>query len=122
MGGLIGAPAFQNTFNSPGPTMIGLIVSIMEVGAFLGSIFSAIVGEQLGRRRSVAFGVAIMMLGSLLQATAYSRAHLIFARIVAGVGLGITNSTVPVLQAEFAPKATRGLCEYNLPLQNTFRQ
>jgi MFS family permease len=51
-----------------------------------------------------------MMLGSLLQATAYTRAHLLVARIVAGFGLGAVNSTVPVFQAEFAPKATRGLC------------
>ena len=55
-----------------------------------------------------------MMIGSLLQSTAYTRAHLIVARIVSGFGLGAVNSTVPVFQAEFAPKATRGLCMFNL--------
>lgn len=111
MGGLIGAPAFRSTFHSPGPTMLGLIVSIMEVGAFMGSIISAIFGEQLGRRKSIAIAIVIMMVGSLLQATAFSRAHIIVARIVAGVGLGICNSTAPVLQSEYSPKASRGLCE-----------
>ncbi|PNS15303.1 High-affinity glucose transporter [Sphaceloma murrayae] len=109
MGGIINQAPFQNTFNSPGPVMIGLIVSILEVGAFLGSVFTALVGEHLGRRKSIALGTAIMMIGSILQATAFSRAHLIVARIVAGVGLGINNSTVPVLQAEYSPKASRGL-------------
>ena len=50
-----------------------------------------------------------MIIGSILQATSYTRAQLIVARVVAGFGLGAVNSTVPVFQAEFAPKATRGL-------------
>lgn len=114
MGGLINQKPFQNTFNDPDPVMIGLIVSILEVGAFFGSVATAIVGEKLGRRKSITIGVVIMMIGSLLQATAYSRAHLIVARIFAGVGLGINNSTVPVMQSEFSPKASRGLCKYAL--------
>jgi MFS family permease len=51
-----------------------------------------------------------MIIGALLQATAYTRAQMIVARIVSGVGMGAINSTVPVLQAEFSPKATRGIC------------
>jgi MFS family permease len=83
------------------------------VGAFFGSLFTAFVGEQLGRKWSICIGVIVMMVGSLLQATAYTRAHLIVARIVAGFGLGAVNSTAPVFLAEFAPKATRGLCMSN---------
>ncbi|KAH0414999.1 general substrate transporter, partial [Aureobasidium melanogenum] len=45
---------------------------------------------------------------ALLQATAYHVAHMIVARIVSGIGMGFINSTVPVIQAEFSPKATRG--------------
>jgi MFS family permease len=82
------------------------------VGAFLGSLATATFGERLGRRKTIAVGVVVMMIGALLQATAYVRAHIIVARIVSGVGMGIINSTVPVYQAEFAPKATRGLCQY----------
>lgn len=70
---------------------------------------TAIVGEKLGRRKSVGIGAIISIIGALLQATAYSRAHLIVGRIVSGVGLGFINSTVPVMQAEFSPKASRGI-------------
>ena len=52
-----------------------------------------------------------MILGALLQATAYTRAHIIVARVVSGMGMGVINSTVPVFQSEFSPKANRGLCE-----------
>lgn len=51
----------------------------------------------------------VMIIGAVLQATSYSRAQMIVARIVSGVGMGAINSTVPVLQAEFSPKATRGI-------------
>ena len=109
MGGLTGGSAFNDTFNKPGPVIVGLIVAIMEVGAFLGSIFTAFFGESMGRRKSVILGIVVMMLGALLQATSYYRSQLIVARIIAGIGLGINNSTVPVMQAEYSPKATRGL-------------
>jgi MFS family permease len=33
---------------------------------------------------------------------------MIVARIVSGIGMGFVNSTVPVIQAEFSPKSSRG--------------
>ncbi|KAF7555705.1 hypothetical protein G7Z17_g1999 [Cylindrodendrum hubeiense] len=109
MGGLVNAPAFLDTFDSPGSDMIGLIVGIYEVGCFFGSISSAIFGEKLGRRKTIAIGCWIMIVGAVLQAASYGRPQLIVGRIVSGVGMGIINSTVPVLQAEFSPKSSRGV-------------
>lgn len=90
--------------------MTGVIVAIYEVGCFFGSVATSIVGERLGRRKTIAIGCVIMIIGAVLQASAYSRAHLIVGRIVSGIGMGFINSTVPVLQAEFSPKASRGIC------------
>ncbi|KAH8778025.1 sugar transporter-like protein [Hyaloscypha finlandica] len=109
MGGLVNSTAFKTSFNSPSPTITGLIVAIYEVGCFAGSVAVSLFGEQLGRKKSIGIGVLIMIVGALLQATAYSRSHMIVARIVSGVGMGFINSTVPVFQAEFSPKASRGL-------------
>ncbi|KHN97316.1 sugar transporter STL1 [Metarhizium album ARSEF 1941] len=109
MGGLVNAPAFGRSFGHPGPKMIGLIVAIFEVGCFFGSILSAVFGERLGRRRTIAHGCCVMIVGAVLQAASYGRAQLIVGRVVSGLGLGVINSTVPVLQAEFSPKATRGV-------------
>lgn len=80
------------------------------VGAFFGAVSTSLYGEALGRRKTISIGVVIMIIGALLQATAYARAHLLVARVVAGIGLGAINSTVPVYQSEFSPKANRGLC------------
>lgn len=86
MGGLVNQPAFINTFNNPGPTMVGLIVSLYEgtaialkitqtfllktsiiVGCFFGCIAAFSFGENLGRRWSLAIGAIIMVVGALLQ-------------------------------------------------------
>jgi MFS family permease len=107
---LVNSTGFNDTFHNPSPTITGLIVAIYEVGCFLGSVATSIFGEQIGRKKSIGTGVTIMIIGALLQATAYSRAHMIVARVISGVGMGFINSTVPVFQAEFSPKATRGLC------------
>lgn len=79
------------------------------VGCFLGSVFTSFFGEGLGRKKSIFIGVIIMIIGALLQSTAYSRAHMVVARVVSGIGMGFINSTVPVFQSEFSPKAGRGL-------------
>ena len=83
------------------------------MGAFVGAVATSTFGEALGRRKTIAVGVVIMIIGALLQATAYARAHILVARIVSGVGMGTINSTVPVFQSEFSPKASRGLCKWN---------
>jgi sugar porter (SP) family MFS transporter len=83
--------------------------ALSQVGCFLGSTFTSFFGERLGRKNSIAIGVVIMIVGALLQATAYTRVHMVVARVVSGVGMGFINSTVPVFQSEFSPKASRGL-------------
>ncbi|KAG1890589.1 uncharacterized protein F5891DRAFT_1131629 [Suillus fuscotomentosus] len=46
--------------------------------------------------------------GAILQTTAFSFAHLIFARIFTGCGTGLLTSTVPTYHAELSPSAKRG--------------
>ncbi|TVY28376.1 Sugar transporter STL1 [Lachnellula hyalina] len=109
MGGLVNSNSFTNTFSHPSPTITGLIVAIYDVGCFLGSVLTALFGESIGRKKSILIGVIIMIIGAVLQASSYARTQMIVARVVSGMGMGWINSTVPVFQAEFSPKATRGL-------------
>ncbi|KAI8677605.1 hypothetical protein NCS56_00650800 [Fusarium sp. Ph1] len=109
MGGLVNTPSFNNSFDSPSPDMVGVIVAIFEIGCFFGAICAAVWGERLGRRRTIFLGCIVMTAGAVLQSASYGRAQLIAGRIVSGLGLGVVNSTVPVLQAEFSPKASRGI-------------
>lgn len=90
---LVTSTAFTTQFNNPSSTIVGLIVAIYEVGCFLGSVATSLFGEQIGRKKSIGTGVVIMIIGALLQATAYTRAHMVVARIVSGTGMGFINST-----------------------------
>lgn len=63
-----------------------------------------------------------MIIGALLQATAYTRAHIIVARVVSGSGMGIISSAIPVFQSEVSPKANRGLCMYTFGLDRVSKQ
>ncbi|KAK2934680.1 Sugar/inositol transporter [Fusarium oxysporum f. sp. vasinfectum] len=93
MGGLVNTSAFKDTFDSPDSDMIGVIVAIYEIGCFFGAVFSSIWGEKL-------------VVDALFSSVA---SMMIVGRIVAGVGMGTVNSTVPVMQAEFSPKSSRGI-------------
>ena len=59
--------------------------------------------SRSGRRR----GEKALMVGCRIQCTSQNIGMLIFGRIVAGICVGITSSTVPVYQAEMAQKELR---------------
>ncbi|KAI5844619.1 general substrate transporter [Morchella snyderi] len=106
--GLIGGDGFKNTFNNPDTTTIGTVTAIYEIGCFFGAIFSFWAGDRLGRKKSIWLGLFIMMVGTVLQTSAYNLGHMIVGRIVTGVGNGINTSTVPMYQAETTKARSRG--------------
>lgn len=108
MGGVIGTPYFVDYFNNPDANMTGNIVSLYEIGCLVGALSTFVIGPVLGRRLSIIVGTAWMIVGAILQAAAVNVGMLIAGRIVNGVGMGIINATVPVLQAECSPAMSRG--------------
>ncbi|KAM0751967.1 general substrate transporter [Meredithblackwellia eburnea MCA 4105] len=108
IGGLTGAPSFNRVLNYPTGKTLSTIVAIYEVGCFFGAVIAFSLGERLGRKRSITLGGIFMAIGAALQAGAVNVAMMIVARIVSGLGMGIINSTAPVLQAEVSPAASRG--------------
>ncbi|PWN49912.1 putative sugar transporter [Violaceomyces palustris] len=109
MGGLINTPAFQETFDYPDSNTIGNIVSLYEIGCFFGAMSTFVVGDFLGRRRTILMGSAFMVAGALIQGLSSTVGVMIAGRIVSGLGMGAINSTVPVLQAETSPAISRGV-------------
>lgn len=107
-GGLVEAPSFKKTFDNPSADTVGNIVSLYEIGCFFGALSTFIMGEKLGRRMTIIFGAQWMIAGAIIQSAAESVGILIFGRLVCGVGMGIINATVPILQAETSPAISRG--------------
>lgn len=79
----------------------------------MGAAFILWCGDILGRRRSIMLGATIMIIGVIIQVTAFPGsaplAQFIVGRVVTGVGNGINTSTIPTYQAECSPTSNRGL-------------
>ncbi|KAF4981199.1 hypothetical protein FDECE_17729 [Fusarium decemcellulare] len=95
-GGILENEDWLRQFNNPGDTLTGFITSSYNLGCLLGCFANFFIGEKLGRRWTIWFAMGWILVGAALQATAFSRGHLIVGRIVTGVGTGLKTSTVPM--------------------------
>ncbi|PLB50340.1 sugar transport protein [Aspergillus steynii IBT 23096] len=89
-------------------TRQGIVVAAYNLGCFAGSIPTIWVGNWLGRRKTIFAGSFIMVIGALLQTTAYHLPQLIVGRLVTGFGNGMNTSTVPTWQSECCKSNRRG--------------
>ncbi|HWD00864.1 MAG TPA: MFS transporter [Amycolatopsis sp.] len=86
----------------------GMITASISVGAILGAAFSPRINEKLGRRRTIMIAAAIVIVGTIAASVSLTFALLTISRLVIGVGIGLSSSTVPTYLAELAPARLRG--------------
>ncbi|KDR83872.1 hypothetical protein GALMADRAFT_236332 [Galerina marginata CBS 339.88] len=89
-------------------TLQSLLVAIYEIGCLFGALSNLWIGDKLGRRRTIALGGVVMIIGAILQATSFSYVQILIARTITGLGNGLNTSTVPTYHAECSPAARRG--------------
>ncbi|KAL2835441.1 general substrate transporter [Aspergillus pseudoustus] len=107
-GGILENEDWLTQFGHPGDTLTGFITSSYNLGCLLGCFANFFIGDRLGRRRTIWFAMAWVIVGAALQASAFGRGHLIAGRIVTGVGTGLKTSTVPMYQSEICEGTKRG--------------
>jgi MFS family permease len=66
------------------------------------------IGDPLGRRKIIWLAATTIIIGAVLQCTAYNIPHLVLGRIITGVGTGLETSTVPMYQSELCQGHMRG--------------
>jgi MFS family permease len=109
MGALITEEPFLSVFPATkDPTVLGVVIASFEVGAIIGSIACLEVGDRVGRRATVWFGMAFMIVGGVLQTSAWSTGQLNFGRVLSGIGVGFQVATIPAWQSECCKPKTRG--------------
>ncbi|KAJ9618055.1 hypothetical protein H2204_013204 [Knufia peltigerae] len=86
----------------------GTVVAIYCIACLIGAIGTAVVGNHLGRRLTLVYASIVAAVGMVLQASSFGLAQLIVGRIITGIGVGATNATVPVWQAESSKPKSRG--------------
>lgn len=90
------------------PSVQGLVIAAFELGALVGALACLDIGDRLGRRATVWFGMVFMLVGGILQCSAWHVGQLATGRVISGIGLGLQVATIPSWQSECAKPHSRG--------------
>lgn len=86
-------PFWIEEFDHPNTGRIALIVSILSVGTFVGSLASGILADITGRKWGIILSVMLPFnLGVALQTAATSQPMFIAGRFFAGLGVGLVSA------------------------------
>ncbi|CAO2657234.1 Nn.00g033600.m01.CDS01 [Neocucurbitaria sp. VM-36] len=89
----------------------GWLVAILELGAWLGTMYSGFLAEILSRKYAILINVGIFIIGVIVQCTAVTGVGhnaILGGRFVTGMGVGSLSMIVPMYNAEIAPPEVRG--------------
>lgn len=65
-----------------------LITSITSGGALIGAVIAGLPADRYGRKLALYIGCVLFLLGSVIQASAFSLAQMTVGRLVVGMGVG----------------------------------
>lgn len=107
--GLQSLPIWETDFNNPTGTKLGLLGAIQNIGSLCTVPIAPYFSDGIGRKKTLAFGAALMVIGAILQTAAQSVEMFIGARWLLGFGLGFAGSGAPLLITEVAYPSQRGI-------------
>jgi len=87
---------------------LGWSVGSCLFGALLGNSITGMVSSAIGRKRTLLITAILFFTSSILSAYAPSFTMFVIARILGGLGIGMSILTAPMYIAEIAPPAMRG--------------
>jgi SP family galactose:H+ symporter-like MFS transporter len=85
-----------------------LVVSVVLVGATVGALSGGRLADVFGRRFMLLITALIFVTGALVCAAAPSLNFLVIGRLIVGLGIGFSTSTVPIYISEVSPPQARG--------------
>lgn len=94
-----------------------LIVSIAIVGAFFGAFIAGFLSAKLGRRPCIFIADILFVVGTVAMAFAPNVTVVLVTRVVVGLAIGISSSTIPVYLGEVTSPKNRGAA---IVLNNVF--
>ncbi|NOU96866.1 sugar porter family MFS transporter [Paenibacillus sp. LMG 31456] len=87
---------------------VGWAVSCLIIGCIIGAAMSGLLSDRFGRKKVLIAAAALFIIGSLGSAIPATFSGYIIARIIGGIGIGITSTLCPLYNAEIAPAKYRG--------------
>jgi sugar porter (SP) family MFS transporter len=89
-------------------TMHGIAIASALYGTVLGSMSGGWVTDTLGRRKTLMLIGVLYLIGSIWSALAGDVYGFLIARVLGGIGIGISTVTAPLYISEISPPAYRG--------------
>lgn len=86
----------------------GAVVSLYDIGCFLGAMSTGFLADQYGRERTLSIASVVFNLGAIIQCTSYSITQITIGRVILGYGVGACAAGVPLYVSEIAPAKLRG--------------
>ena len=78
-----------------------LVTSILSLGTFLGALIGAPVGDYIGRKWGVVTACAVFSAGVAMQTASTGMNLFLAGRVIAGLGVGLVSTLVPMYQSEW---------------------
>lgn len=112
MSGIITGPYFKKYFDDPGAGELGLMVSVLEIGALsmlsknplarrnplipllystVTSLAAGRIGDAVGRRGTLFTGAVVFTIGGAIQTFTGGIPSMIIGRLVSGFGVGLLS-------------------------------
>ncbi|KAH0312934.1 putative MFS monosaccharide transporter, partial [Aureobasidium melanogenum] len=89
-------------------TAQGLLTSILELGAWVGTLFNGYLADAVGRRWCALIACCVFTIGVIVQACTVNKDYVLAGRFVTGLGVGSLSMVVPLYNAELSPPEIRG--------------
>ncbi|KAI0044057.1 hexose transporter [Auriscalpium vulgare] len=102
MNGLQILNQWEDAFNHPSGSKLGLLGAIQNIGSLGATPFAPYCADILGRKWTVIFGAGVMVAGTIIQTASQSVSMFIGARFLLGFGLGFAGNAAPMLVTEIA--------------------
>lgn len=106
--GILTYSTFRAYYYDPTPTEIGVVISILEIGAMVSSLLVSKISEVYGRKKTILLGTLIFIVGGFIQSFSPNLIVFGLGRVLSGIGVGILSTIVPSYQCEISPSEERG--------------
>ncbi|KAJ5808278.1 hypothetical protein N7474_009547 [Penicillium riverlandense] len=100
--GLLVLPEFETLIGGLKESVLGLIIAALSLGAILSFVPASYVADILGRKICVCLGSILVITAALVQISIPHHWVFFGMRVVAGFGVGISQTAAPLLTTEVA--------------------
>lgn len=88
--------------------MVGWVASCVLVGCMIGTAFSGILSDRIGRKKVLMLSALLFAVSSVGTAMPQQLGWLVVFRVLGGIGVGIASLLAPMYISEIAPPSIRG--------------